>query len=80
MIATLSINSGDKMYPLKKTQIAHLKADKAPTKLFNKYIDFIDFFLSKLAAKLFECTEINNYALKWVDYQQSPYSSIYNLS
>ncbi len=55
------------MYPLKKAQIAHLKADEVPTKVPSKYADFIDVFSPKLAAKLLKYTEINDYAMKLVN-------------
>ncbi len=55
------------MHPSRRAQIAHLKADEAPTKVLSKYADFADVFSLKLAAKLLEHTEINNYAIKLVD-------------
>ncbi len=55
-IAFISIDSSDKMYPSKKVQIAHLKADEAFTKVF-----------SELAIEHSEYTEINHYAIKLVD-------------
>ena len=36
----------------KKAQIAHIKADKAFTKVFSKYTGFADVFKSKLAIEL----------------------------
>lgn len=62
----ISFNSGNKMYSLRRAQIAHLKANKAQTKVFSKYTDFEDVFSSKLAAKLLEHMGINNYAIKLV--------------
>ena len=53
--------------------------DKALTKDSSKYADFVDVFLSKLAAKLLEYIKINNYAIKLVDDWQSPYGFIYIL-
>ena len=67
------------MYPSRKAQIAHLKADKAPTKVSSKYADFIDVFLLKLAIKLLKYTRINNYAIELVDNQQPLYDPIYSL-
>ena len=32
-VATLSVNLGDKIYLLKRAQIAYLKVDEAPTKV-----------------------------------------------
>ena len=66
-VAALNINLGCKIYPVKKAPIAYLKADKAYTKVFSKYIDCINIFLSKLVAKLFEHMNINNHAIQWVD-------------
>lgn len=66
-IVVLSINSSDKMYPLRKAQIAYLKADKAATKVPSKYIDFANVFLVKLATKLVEQIEINNHPIELVD-------------
>ncbi len=42
------------MHLSRKTQIASLKADKAPIKVFNEYADFVDIFLPKLVVKLFK--------------------------
>ena len=55
------------MHPLKKAQIAHLKADKAPSKVLNEYADFADVFFPKLAAELLEHTRINDYIIELVD-------------
>ena len=66
-ITAFSIDLGDKMHPFKKTQIAHLKANKALIKIFSKYTDFIDVFSPKLAVELPEYTKINNYAIKLID-------------
>ena len=55
------------MHPLKKAQIAYLKADEALTKVLNKYADFIDVFLPKLVVKLPKYMKINNHAIKLVD-------------
>ena len=66
-VATLNVNLDNKVHFLKKTQIAHLIADEAPTKVPSKYANFADVFSPKLAAKLFEYTIINNYAIKLVD-------------
>ena len=51
-VAALSVDPGDEVHVLKKAQIAHLKADEAPTKVLSKYADFVDVFLPKLAAEL----------------------------
>lgn len=79
-VVVLSLDSGDEMHLLRKTQIAHLKADKVPTKVSSKYADFADFFLPKLAAELLEHTRINNYAIELVDDWQPLYGPIYSLS
>ena len=47
------------MHPLKKAQIAHLKINKAPTKVFSKFADFANIFSLKLTAKLLKYTRIN---------------------
>ncbi len=52
------------MYPSRKDQITHLKADKTPSKVPNKYINFADIFSLKLAIKLPEHMKINYYAIK----------------
>ena len=56
-----------------------MKVNKAFAKVFNKYTNFTNVFLSKLATKLSRHTRINNYTIKLVDNKQSLYSSIYNL-
>ena len=56
-----------------------MKVDEAFTKVFSKYADFANIFLSKLAIKLFEYIKINNYTIKLVDDWQPLYSSIYSL-
>ena len=78
-IAALSVDLGDEVHPSKRAQIAHLKADEALTKIPSKYADFADVFLPKLAAKLSEYTEINDYTIKLMNDWQSPYGPIYNL-
>ena len=62
-VAILSIDLSDKVHPLRKVQIAYLKADEAPTEVPSKYADFADVFLPKLAAKLLEL-KICNHAIK----------------
>ena len=51
----------------RRTQIVHLKADEAPSKVFSKYANFADVFLLKLAIELPKHTKINNYAIELVD-------------
>ena len=67
------------MHPLKRAQIAHLKANKAFIKVFSKYADFANVFSSKLAAKLSEHIRINNHAIELVNDRQFPYGPIYSL-
>ena len=78
-VAAPSVDSGDKVYPSKRVQIAYLKANEAPTKVPSKYADFANVFLPKLAAKLPKHTGINDYAIELVDDWQPPYSPIYSL-
>ena len=61
------------MHPLKKAQIAYLKADTAIIKVFSKYIDFADIFLSKLAIELFKYTRIYNHVIEFMNDQQFSY-------
>ncbi len=63
-VAILSVDSGDEVHSSRRAQIAHLKADEAPTKVPSEYADFVDVFSPKLAAELPEHTGINNYAIK----------------
>ncbi len=78
-IAALSVDSGDEMHPSRRAQIAHLKADEAPTKVLSEYADFADVFSPKLAAELPEYTGINDHAIELVDDWQPPYGRIYSL-
>ena len=55
------------MHLLKKAQIAHLKVNKASTKVFSKYADFADVFLPKLAAELLKHIRINDYTIKLIN-------------
>ena len=68
-VTALNISSdiGDKVHPLKKTQIAHLKTDEAPTEVSSKYAHFVDVFSPELAVELFKHTSINNYAIELID-------------
>ena len=77
-VSALSVNPGDKVHPLKRAQIAHLKADEAPTKVPSKYADFANVFSLKLATKLPE-HGISDYAIKLIDDQQPSYGPIYSL-
>ncbi len=75
-VAALSVDSGDEVYPSRRAQIAHLKADEALTKVPSMYADFVDVFSPKLAAELPEHTGINDHAIELVDDWQSPYGPI----
>lgn len=55
------------MHFLKKARIAYLKANEALTEVSDKYIDFVNIFLPKLAAKFPEYIGIDNYAIKSVN-------------
>ncbi len=70
---------GDEVYPLRKAQIAHLKADEALTKVLSEYADFADVFSQKLAKELSEYTGINDHAIELVDDRQPSYGPIYSL-
>ena len=78
-VAALSVYLGDEVHPLRKAQIAHLKANKAFSKVPSKYTDFADVFFLKLAAKLLEHTGINDHAIELVDDWQPLYNPIYSL-
>ncbi len=67
------------MHPLRRAQIAHLKADEAPTEVASEYADFVDVFSPKLAVELSEHTGINDHAIELVDDWQPPYGLIYSL-
>ena len=67
------------MHPLKKTQIALLKADEAFTKVLSKYADFASIFSWKSAVQLSKYMRINNHAIEFVEDWQLSYSSIYSL-
>ncbi len=57
---------GDEVYPSRKAQIAHLKADEAPTEVPSKYENFVDVFSPKLAIELSEHIGINDHAIELV--------------
>ncbi len=78
-VAAFSVDLGDEVYPLRRAQIAHLKADEALTKVPSKYADFADVFSPKLAAELPKHTKINDYTIELVDDWQPPYGPIYSL-
>lgn len=66
-VAAVSKNSGNEVHLSRKAQIAYLKVDEAPSKVPNKYADFVDVFSPKLAVELREHTEINNYTIDLED-------------
>ncbi len=55
------------MYLSQRTQITHLKIDKVPIKILNKYADFADVFLPMLAIEFSKHTSINNHAIELVN-------------
>ncbi len=65
-ITAFKVDLDDKMHPLKRAQIAYLKANKAFIEIPSKYTDFVDIFLSKLATKLPKYMEINDHFIKFV--------------
>ena len=67
------------MHLLIRAQIAHLKADKAFTEVPNKYVNFVDIFLPKLAIKRPKHIRMNNYIIELVDDWQLSYGFIYSL-
>lgn len=68
------------MYPWKKAQINHLKADDTFIKVFKKFANFANIFLARLTIELPKHTSINNYAIKLVNDQQLLYRHIYYIS
>ena len=66
-VTPLNVDSGDEVYPFRRAQIAHLKANKAPFKVPSKYVNFADVFFPKLATELLEHTGINDHAIMLVD-------------
>ena len=66
-IVTLNKDLDDEMHPLKRAQIAHLKANEVFTKVSNKYANFADIFSSKLAVELHKHTRINDYIIELMD-------------
>lgn len=67
-VAALNICPNGEIYPSKRAHIAHLKADKASTKVSSKYVDFDknDFF-TKFGLELSDHISINNHVIKLVD-------------
>ena len=52
------------MHPSKRAQIAHLKANKAPIKVFSKYAHFAGNFLPKLAIEFSKHIRMNDHAIE----------------
>ncbi len=67
------------MHPSRKAQIAHQKADEAPTKVPSEYANFADIFSPKLVVELLKYTGINDHAIELVDDWQPLYGPIYSL-
>lgn len=78
-IATISINSGYIVYLLSQPKIVYLKVNSSSIKVSNKYTDFADIFLLKLAAKLLKYMRINDDAIELVENCQFFYGLFYNL-
>ena len=71
---TLDVN------PSRRPQISSLIAEKAPTKVLAKYLDFADVFSPDLASELPKYSGINDHAIELVEgCQQPPYRPIYSL-
>ncbi len=66
-VAAFNIDLNNEIHPLKRIQIAYLKVDEVPTKVFSEYADFIDIFSPKLAVELPEHTKINDHAIELMD-------------
>lgn len=77
-VATLTRKDPDEVHPLKKFQIAYLKANKAPMEISNKVKDFEDVFSLKLAAILPKHS-VNNHTIELIDDKQLFCGSIYCL-
>lgn len=63
----------------RQAQMVLLKADETFTVIFTKYIDFVDVFLSDLAAEFLKYIEINNHVINLIDKKQLFYEPIYSL-
>ena len=72
-IASLNI------HPFREPKISGLIAEKVPTKILAKYLDFTDVFSPDLVIELFEHTEINTHAIDREEGNQPPYGPIYSL-
>lgn len=65
------------IHPAPEVQIALLLAEKVT--IFNKYSDFANIFLKKLAIKLPKCSNINKHAINLEPGKQLFYSPMYSL-
>ena len=63
----------------RRPQISSLIAEKAPTKILNEYLDFVDVFSPDLTSELPKYTEINTHTIDVEKSKQLPYSPIYSL-
>ncbi len=63
-VTSLSVDSGGKVHPSKKAQIAHLKADETSSKVPSKYANFANVFSPRLLAELQEHTGISDHAIE----------------
>lgn len=67
IVFNISFDLGVKIHFLKKAQIAYLKIDETPTKVLNKYANFVEIFSLKLIIKLPKYISINDYIIKLID-------------
>ena len=63
----------------RKPQISSLIIEETPTKVSNKYVNFMNIFFLNLVFKLPERNGINNHIIKLVNSQQPAYEPIYSL-
>lgn len=66
-LVVFNINSGDEIHPSRRALIAHLKTNKASTKVSSKYIEFAIVFSPILAIELPKYMGINNHAIRLID-------------
>lgn len=60
-------NSSSDVHSSRQSQIASLKADKAPIAIPNEYANFVQVFLPDLIAELLEYTMINDHVINLID-------------
>lgn len=68
------------MHLSKRAPIVYQKLDRVCIVFLNKYANFVDEFLPKLALKLPKYTKINKFAITFVDNWQPLYNPIHSLS